>query len=125
VHGELVEPLLFFRDEKPRVAEPPAQNVEEVLVFAEPRTHGAAERDSRAAQDRCALGNVGDEQLGGLGRRRGAHVGDPIGQRRVDLVSNGAHDWHAHGCDAPHHALVVERHQVFARAAASPDDHRL
>ena len=70
------------------------------------------------------LGEVGHDPLGGVGRRRGAHVGDEVDQRRVGLVADRADHRRAAGEHRPAQRLVGERQQVLdAAAAAGQDDH--
>ncbi len=54
-----------------------------------------------------------------------AHVGGQIGERKIHLVADRAHHGHAQARHAPHHALVVERHQVLARAATATEHHHI
>ena len=65
----------------------------------------------------------GDDDLGGVRRRRGAHVGDEVGDRRVDLVPDAGDDRHRRGGDGAGDGLLVERPQILERAAAARDDH--
>jgi hypothetical protein len=64
-----------------------------------------------------------DDELCGVRGRRRADVGDEIRQSRVHLVSDCADDGHTDAGDTADDPLVVERHQVFVRAAATTDDH--
>ena len=68
-------------------------------------------------------GAIGDRQLGGRGRRRRARIGGEVGEREIDLVTDGADHRHRAARDRAHDALVVERGEVGHGAAAAPDDH--
>ncbi|GMA86097.1 hypothetical protein GCM10025868_13470 [Angustibacter aerolatus] len=68
------------------------------------------------------LGDVGHHEPGGVGRCRGADVGDEVEQRGVDLVADRADHRGAGRDDRPHEGLVAERQQVLERAAAAGDD---
>ena len=63
-------------------------------------------------------------QLGGVGGRGGAHVGDEVGDREVHLVADRRDHRDLGGGDRAGQHLVVERPQVLERAAPpSHDDH--
>ena len=85
-----------------------------------PRSRPRRERSSRAGQ----LGDVGDDELPGHRRRRGAHVGGEVAERRVLLVPDRGDDGDRAGRDRPDEPLVAEREQILeAAAAAREDDH--
>ena len=70
------------------------------------------------------LGHVGDQLLGGVGGRRGPHVGHQVEQRRVGLVTDRGDDRLPGAGDRPHQGLVAEGQQVLDRAASTRhDDH--
>ena len=85
---------------------------------------------SRACRIRCRawstrgqlLGDVGHDQLGGVGGRRGADVGHQVEQRAVGLVADRGHHRRPGLGDRADQPLVGERQQVLDRAAA-PGDH--
>src|SRR5215831_17924810 len=52
-------------------------------------------------------GAIADRDLGGVRRRRRAHVGDEIGERRVHLVADAGDDRNAASGDRPDHRLLV------------------
>ena len=80
---------------------------------------------SRAARDAAQLlGDVGHDQLGGVGGGRGPDVGDQVEQRGVGLVADRRDHRRADRVDRADQALVGERQQVLDRAAAAGDhDH--
>ena len=67
------------------------------------------------------LGDVGDDQLGGVGRGRGADVGDEVEQRLVLLVADRRDDGRAQHVDGADQRLVGERQQVLDGATAAGD----
>ena len=71
------------------------------------------------------IADVGHDALGGVGRGRGAPVGDEVQQRGVGLVADRADHRRAHRRDRADQGLVGERQQVLDRAAAPghDDDH--
>ena len=84
----------------------------------------ALEPAVRAFEPRVQLGEVGDDEAARDRRRRGAHVGGEIDERRVLLVPDRRDDRHRAGRDGAHEALVGEREQVLeAAAAAREHDH--
>ena len=54
--------------------------------------------------------------------RRGAPVGDEVGDGEVGLVAYAADDGDGRSGDGPRHPFVVEGPQLFQRAAAAGDD---
>lgn len=62
------------------------------------------------------------QQLGGHRRRGRAHVGGEVGQAEVGLVADGRNHRHLRRGDGARQPLVVERPQVFQRAAAAGED---
>ncbi len=62
---------------------------------------------------------VRDDERAGRGRRRCAHVGSEVAERRVLLVPDGRDDRHAGRSDCAHDRLVAERQQVLEAAAAA------
>ena len=68
------------------------------------------------------LADVGDHALGGIGRRRGPHIGDVVEQRTVVLMADGADDRRRGGRDCAHEPLVAEAEQRLRVAAAAGDD---
>src|SRR5207344_836417 len=65
------------------------------------------------------LCEVGDDETRGRRRRRGAGVGDEVGERRVLLVADRGDDRDRTGCDRPEEPLVAEREQVLEASAAA------
>ena len=61
-------------------------------------------------------------QLGGHGRRGGAHVGGELRERHVRLVAHADDDGARSARDGAHHGLLVERPEVLQRAAAAGQD---
>ena len=107
---------------KPRVGDLAAKAVNQMRVLENARTHGSDERALEPRERVDPRGLVGNDDLRSLRGRRSANVGDPIGERRVDFVSDCADDGDSHCREATDDPLVVERHQVVVRTAASPDD---
>ena len=52
----------------------------------------------------------------------GAYIGGEITQRHVHFVSNGGDDRNGHSCGGTHHALVIERPEIFAASATAAKD---
>src|SRR5208282_6266894 len=63
--------------------------------------------------------------LGGGGRRRRAAVGGEIDQRHVGLVADRGDQRNETCRRRAHHDLLVERPQIFERAAAAGDDDKI
>ena len=64
------------------------------------------------------------DDLGRGRRRRGAQVGDEIGDGHVGLVADRRDHRHRRGGDGPGDGFFVERPEIFDRpAAAAGDDH--
>ena len=68
------------------------------------------------------LGEVGDDQPAGGGRRRRAHVGGEVAERRVLLVPDRGHDRYGARGDRADEPLVGEGEQVLEAAAAAGED---
>ncbi len=68
------------------------------------------------------LGEIGEDDLRGLARRRGAKVGGEVGDRGVGLVADAAHHRHRAGGDGAGDGLVVEGPEVLDAATAAGDD---
>ena len=68
------------------------------------------------------LGHVGHDELGGVGGRRRAHVGDEVEQRLVGFVPDRGDDGGAHRVHRADQRLVGEGEQVLDGAAAARDD---
>jgi hypothetical protein len=90
---------------------------------AEPHLDPALERALGRLELRAKHALLRYDQLGGIARRRSAYVRDQIRDADIHLVPDGAHDRDATLGDRARHPLVVEREQVFCRAATAPDDH--
>ena len=54
-----------------------------------------------------------NEAFDGVGGRRGAHVGDEVGDQVVLFVAHGGDDRHGAGEDGPNDRFEVERPEVF------------
>lgn len=63
-----------------------------------------------------------DDEFTRVRRRRGAHVGHEVGDRHVGLVPHARDDRHWASGDGAGDGFLVERHQVFERAAAAARD---
>ena len=84
-----------------------------------PRGEGRP-RSLEAGGELC---QVRDDEARGCGRRRGARVGDEVGERRVLLVTDRGDDRDRAGGDRAHEPFVAEREEVLeAPAAAGEDD---
>ena len=68
------------------------------------------------------FGPVSHHQFGGRRRRGSPHVGDEVGNRKIDLVPHGRDDGNARRRDRPDDDLLVERPEVLERSAAAPYD---
>jgi hypothetical protein len=64
------------------------------------------------------VAQVGHEQFRGGRRRRRAQVGGEVGDREIDFVADRGDDGDRAGADRARDRFVVERPQVFERAAA-------
>jgi hypothetical protein len=71
------------------------------------------------------LSSIGDGHLRGGRRRRRARVRHKISDRYVYFVPHRRDDGHRRLEDRPRDRLLVERPQVFERAAAAGDDQRV
>ena len=78
----------------------------------------------RCTTRQCAqeLGTIRHDPLRRTGRRRRPLVGNEIGDREIGFVADAADDRDRAGGDRARHAFVVERPQVFERAAAARED---
>ena len=101
-----------------------AEGGEQGGLPVEVRSNGPPQPVAAHRDDPQLLGHVGHDQLGGVGRRGRAHVGDQVEQRLVGLVADGRDDGRAALRDRTDQPLVGERQQVLDRAAAARDhDH--
>ena len=117
--GALVEQAARVGEHRPG-----AQRVEAGLLAGQPAAQHVAEPVPGGVDEPQLLGDVGDDQLGGVGGRGGADVGDQVEQRRVLLVADRGDDRRAELVDGADQRLVGERQQVLDRAAAAGDhDH--
>ena len=71
------------------------------------------------------LGRRGRHCLGGAGRGGSAHVGHKVGNGRVGLVADACHHRNGTCGDGARKSLVVERHEVLVRPAATDEQYRL
>jgi len=69
--------------------------------------------------------HVRDRHHAGLRGRRGAPVGDQVGDRDIHLVPDGADDRDAGLVDGPRDNLLVEGPEVFERATPASDDQQV
>ena len=111
-------------DQRARVGQrgPGPQRREQGVLAVEPARQRRAQPLAADLDDAQLLGDVGDDELGGVGRRGGAHVGDQVEQRLVGLVADGRHDGGPALRDGADQALVGEGQQVLDGPAAPGDD---
>ena len=113
-----------LRDQRARVGQggPGPQRREQGALALEPARQRRSQPLPADLDDAQLLGHVGDDELGGVGRRGGADVGDQVEQRLVGLVADRRHDGGPALRDGTDQALVGERQQVLDRPAAAGDD---
>ena len=75
-----------------------------------------------AAQLLQPVGLIRAHQFGCSGGRGGALIGDKIGNGEIDLMADAADDRQLAGRNRARHDFLVERPQIFQRAAAATDD---
>ena len=121
--GDLGRPLV---DHEVRTGQhrPRPQRVDPVLLAVEQAGHRAVQPGARHPDQAQLLGEVRDQPLRRVGRRRRAYVRDIVDQRRVGLVPDRGDHRGAAGEDRAAERLVGEGQQVLdAAAAAGQHDH--
>ncbi len=122
---QVIDPLALAIDLPARIAEPRRQSLEPRALTGDMMLRLALEpafEDHQLVDEERAFG---DRDLAGRGRGGGAHVGDQVRQRHVDLVADGADHRHRAAGDCANHRLFIESRQIFVRPAATPDDEEL
>ncbi len=84
-------------------------------------TNSARERVEMTAK----IDNVGHDQLGGGAGRWCAQIGDEIGDREIDLVSNRGDDRQFCRGNGARDDFLIELPQIFDAAAAARDDDQI
>lgn len=123
-HLGLVELLLSFGQEMRGRAHASSKTIQVGSTRGQTMFQRAIHALVKLHQKRLACGFVRYEQLGGLRRRCGPRIRDEVGEGRVDLVSDGAHDGHGQTRDFAHERFVVVRREIIRRTStAAQNDH--
>ena len=121
--GDLTFARLDQRDRR-RQGRAGPQGVQAVLLALEQLLDEGAHPVAGPGDAAQLVGDVGHDQLGGVGRGGGADVGDEVEQRLVGLVADRGHHRRTEPEHRPDEGLVGERQQVLDRpAAAGHHDH--
>ena len=120
--GRLEPRRAAFEREQRSPAQARVGRLEPLAAALEDPARAAAEAGVRAVEGGAELGEIRHDEAPGDRRRRGAHVGGEVDERRVLLVADRGDDRHGAGGDGAHEALVRERQQILEAAAAAGDD---
>ncbi|MDR8939456.1 hypothetical protein FEP67_04374 [Burkholderia multivorans] len=105
-----------------RAHEPAREPVELLRALLEPARQCAGKRPFALGQFAQQQRALGARELGRAGRRRRAHVGREIGDREIGFVPDAADDRQFARRNRARERFVVERPQIFDRAAAATDE---
>ncbi len=121
---KLVEPppKIVNAVERPPEHGPRCDGLQPVAGRPQPPAEGRRHSPLGVAKPQGDLLRRRNDPLGRLAGGRGTHVGHEIGQRHVDLMSNGRDHGNPRGVDRPAHDLLVERPEVFEAPAAAGHD---
>ena len=119
----LVDALPRVADQPEWISKPGADVADFLAVAADHAGDRARERRLGLLQALAELAHRRDDHLGRRSRGWSANVGHEIGDRVVDFVAYGRDDRNRRAMDCAGDDFLIERPQVFERAAAAADDY--
>ena len=98
------------------MAQAAGQAVQAHGVAVQAITHAQYQTLLQAVQPLLQIGTARRQQLCRRGRRRGAHIGDEVGDGHIGLMANRADDRRDAGIHRTRHGFLVEAPEIFQRA---------